>query len=108
MDVTLYETNLSDMQIVDKISAVKVLVNKLRENEEYSTQVKLPEDYDLESFITQALNTADLASSLTDTNEIDRLHDQERVEAYANLSIMLDNILVCFPEFKLEATQSLR
>lgn len=105
MDTNLILNNLEEMQISDKIATVRGLVNKAKENEVYSTQVSLPEDFSEEEFYTYALNVADSAENLVSPSGIDNLLDAEKAEAYANLSSAMDFILMCFPEYKLQNSQ---
>lgn len=105
METDLIINNLEDMQILNKISAVRRLVKKAQEIEDYSTQVSLPADYSEEEFYAYALNVADSAENLTLPSGIDNLLDSEKAEAYANINSAMDFILLCFPEYKLQNSQ---
>lgn len=105
LDTRLMNRNVEEMQILDKISTVRVLVEKARTEESYSTQVTLPANYSEEEFYSYALSIADTAEELTSPKGIDNLLEAEKIEAYANLNSAMDFILLCFPEYKLQNSQ---
>ena len=105
MDVSLLSKNLDEMQILDKISAVRGLVEKAKNDEDYSTQVLVPADMTEEEFFSYALSVADSAENLLSPSGIDNLLDKEKQEAYANISSSIDFILMCFPEYKIQNSQ---
>ena len=105
IDTNLLSKNLDEMQITDKIIVVRSLVEKAKSDENYSTQVIIPEDFSEEEFYQYSLNTVASAEELMMPNGINSLLDAEKMEAYANLSSSLDFILMCFPEYAMQNTQ---
>ncbi len=105
IDTSLLLTNLDEMQIQDKITAVRVLVEKAKNDGYYSTQVNIPADFSEEEFYGYALSTANSAENLLSPSGINNLLDVEKQEAYANLSSALDFILMRFPEYAMQNSQ---
>ena len=105
IDTSLLSRNLDEMQLLDKISAVRGLVEKAKNDEYYSTQVLVPADNSEEEFYSYALGVADSAENLLSPSGINNLLDAEKVEAYANVSSSLDFILMRFPEYAMQNSQ---
>lgn len=105
IDTNLLLNNLDEMQLLDKVTAVRNLVEKAKSDSNYSTQVKLPDDVSEDEFYSYALGTADSAENLLSPTGINNLLDQEKQEAYANLNSSLDFILMRFPEYAIQNSQ---